>query len=202
MTDQFVHVVLLPLEDGKVIIIDASDYATVCGYEWYLSNKGYAVAGGGTTKVSMHRLILGLEGSQPHVDHINGVPFDNRRCNLRICTHAENLRNTKKQKDCTSIYKGVHKDANENWVAAITFNGKKRYLDRFDHEDDAAKAYDEAACELFGEFAKLNFPHLRPVYEQHVAERAKNPVPRRDRRRDRKRAYRPPTPAPQTPVLP
>src|SRR5688572_3353227 len=151
MTTDFTHVIVLPVNGGTTLI-DASDYATVCGYEWYM-RKGYITAKRDNQHVFMHRLIMGLpQGRTPSVDHINGLRFDNRRCNLRACTHAENLRNVKKpqkQKPCTSIYKGVHLTQQEQWHARITLDGKKRYLGTFEIEEEAAKAYDEAACELF-----------------------------------------------------
>lgn len=197
MATDFIHVITLPV-NGGIALIDAADYQTICGYEWYIRD-GYVVAKRDGQHVPMHRLILGLPQSRtPSVDHINGIRFDNRRCNLRACAHAENLRNRKKQKNTTSVYKGVHLTVELQWQAAITFEGKKRYLGRFATEEDAAAAYDQAACELFGEFAKLNFPHLRATYEQTIVERKNNPVPRVDRRNHRKRVYRPPsTPAPQ-----
>jgi hypothetical protein len=99
----------------------------------------------------MHSLLTG----RPLVDHENGNGLDNRRCNLRSATHAENLRNTRKQSGTSSRFKGVcyHRS---RWVAYITFDYKQRHLGCFKREEDAAAAYDRAATELHGEFARTN----------------------------------------------
>ncbi len=93
------------------------------------------------------------------VDHINGDGLDNRKDNLRIVTIAENNYNKRKSKNVrSSQYKGVSIDKRTNrWRAIIYYKYRKINLGMFGDEIDAARAYDEAANELFGEFAKLNF---------------------------------------------
>lgn len=154
---------LIPLTQDKFAIVDAEDYDRLCKNKWHASKEGqtyYAKRKRSYKRISMHRVILsappGLE-----VDHINHNGLDNRKSNLRLCTHAENNRN---RRPCTrpnqgSKYKGVSfiKKANL-FVAAIRCNGKYYHLGRFKNETDAAKAYDKKAKELFGEFSYLNFP--------------------------------------------
>lgn len=92
------------------------------------------------------------------VDHINGNPLDNRKVNLRVVTAQQNSFNTAARK-FSSNYKGVSKrNRRKPWEVNITHDGKDYYLGTFSNEDDAAKAYDKKAKELFGEFARLNFP--------------------------------------------
>jgi hypothetical protein len=55
-----------------------------------------------------------------------------------------------------SRYKGVSRNR-EKWQARIKVDGKQSHLGIFTDEEDAARAYDAAARELFGEFAYLNF---------------------------------------------
>ena len=55
----------------------------------------------------MHRLILGLTDPAVHTDHINGDGLDNHRANLRVCSHAENMRNSRKRVNNKSGFKGV-----------------------------------------------------------------------------------------------
>ena len=88
------------------------------------------------------------------VDHINGNKLDNRKSNLRICTHAENLRNLKKAKNNTSGFKGVSwYSKSKKWRAVITFGGKYHHLGLFVKKQDAIDAYNQKAKEYFGQFA-------------------------------------------------
>lgn len=106
-----------------------------------------------------HRLIfLYHYGYLPKlVDHINGDPFDNRIENLREATASENGGNRRKINDSlTSKYKGVSLNKTGKWRAQIVLNYRKLYLGLFDTQIEAAKAYNKAALELFGEFAKVN----------------------------------------------
>jgi len=97
------------------------------------------------------------------VDHINGNPLDNRRENLRICTRAQNTCNRKAVVNSKSGYKGVtKKNSSRKWIPEIRKDGKKLYLGSYNTPEEAAKAYDKAAKEIFGEFAKLNFPDKDP----------------------------------------
>lgn len=91
------------------------------------------------------------------VDHINNVKDDNRIVNLREATNAENSKNKKAQVGGSSKYKGVcwYKSSSK-WSAQIRVNYKKIHLGHYDNEEEAALAYNKAALELFGEFAKIN----------------------------------------------
>lgn len=93
------------------------------------------------------------------VDHINGNGLDNRRSNLRLATAFQNLANMAIRPH-TSQYKGVsyykHRTSYKKWVAEIRCNRKRVRLGAFESEIEAARAYNEAAKNLFGEFARLN----------------------------------------------
>jgi len=105
----------------------------------------------------MHRVILDAPMNML-VDHINGNGLDNRRENLRICTNTENLRNRGKDRDNTSGYKGVViKKGEKKFRAQIRVNQKTIHLGSFSTPEEAARAYDDAAREYFGEFAWTNF---------------------------------------------
>jgi len=93
------------------------------------------------------------------IDHINGNGLDDRRANMRTCTNQQNMRNLRKRRSGSSIYKGVYYDKRRRtWYARICHNGKNIHLGTFATEIEAARAYDRAARRLFGEFARLNFP--------------------------------------------
>lgn len=157
----------IPLTKGKFAIVDDEDFDRLSSRSWQYSN-GYAnlkrylgIVDGKQSQIKeyMHRIILGDVGDN-HVDHINGDRLDNRKENLRLCTHAENCRNSKKRNNKSSKYKGVSRSLKRNlskpWTAQITINGGNRFLGRYAEEIEAAAAYNEAARKLFGEFAKLN----------------------------------------------
>ena len=145
---------------GQTVTVDAADAHLLDEYTWFVSN-GYVVAqlSGVSQTVRLHNLIKpapdGLE-----VDHADGNPFNNTRDNLRHATRSQNCANRRKFSDCRSVYKGVswHKRTGK-WQVIFTFQGKQRHLGLFTNELDAASAYDDAALEHFGEYARINFPH-------------------------------------------
>jgi hypothetical protein len=147
---------------GKYAIVDAEDYESLNRYRWCAIQTGrnwYAkTLDRNGIILSMHRVITNAPKGL-FVDHINHNSLDNRRSNLRLCTHAQNQQNTKPRSGGTSKYKGVHwEKARNKFRARITYNRKGIHLGMFDSEIDAAKAYDKKARELFGQFAYLNFP--------------------------------------------
>ena len=103
----------------------------------------------------MHRLIMDAPADL-QVDHINGNPLDNRRCNMRLCTNQENHYNRQPIEGSTSRFKGVSRTG-KRWLARIHFGGREIYLGCFGTEEEAAKAFDTAASYYQGEFAYLNF---------------------------------------------
>ena len=146
------------LRTGEVALIDAADKPLVEGLRWGLTGKGYAATCKGNRWVMLHRLVMGNPPGQ--VDHKNLNKLDCRRDNLRLCTNTQNQGNRAKQKrPATSKYKGVDLRAcSGRYRAQIHRGGKVINLGNFANEEDAARAYDRAAREYFGEFARCNFP--------------------------------------------
>lgn len=138
--------------------IDPQDEYLLKLRTWYVhKTRGYVESTFNGQTVKLHRCITGAKTGQV-VDHINGDKLDNRRCNLRICTQAQNCRNNRNvRKNKTSLYKGVSKYWNK-WKAQIQVDKKKTHIGYYPTQEDAARAYDEKALELHGEFAYLNFP--------------------------------------------
>lgn len=104
-----------------------------------------------------HRIIwLMVRGEWPEalIDHINGVPSDNRTINLRAATIAQNAANRRAQKSRSLPLKGITKSRNR-WRAGIRMNGTYRFLGTFDSPEEAHAAYAAKAREVFGEFAKF-----------------------------------------------
>ena len=144
----------IPLTKGYVALVDAVDYPMLSRFTWHVTNKGYAVRGQ-HPHVLMSRVIM-LPDPGLEVDHVNRNKLDNRRRNLRICEHRGNARNAARRVDNASGYKGVSWRSDvKKWRVRLA-NGGQKYLGLFDDKLDAARAYDAAARELFGEFACLN----------------------------------------------
>jgi hypothetical protein len=125
-------------------VVDDVDADLVRSYRWQIS-KGYARAcfrqDGARRSVALHRLVLGLTwGDGRQVDHINRDRLDNRRENLRLATHAQNMQNHPAHRGGTSPFRGVywHKGAGK-WEASARFDGRNVFLGRFDDEVEAAR---------------------------------------------------------------
>lgn len=147
---------LIPLSKGEFAMIDDSDFESVSKYKWFLVNgyAGKAVNGRRNAKEYLHRFLVKPEITQS-IDHANGDKLDNRRFNLRVCSHSENLKNQKTRTDNTSGFKGVSRHR-KKWMAYIELDYKRTYLGHFTTKEEAALAYNKAAVKMHKEFAKLN----------------------------------------------
>lgn len=142
----------------KVAIFDEADRKALSAMSWRVrrdAERPYVVSKGAKTVIA-HRFLTGaLPGEK--VDHINGNTLDNRRANLRRCTNAQNIRNSRKYRSgSVSQYKGVTTSRGQ-WRAQICCDYKKYNLGTFATEEEAAMAYDREAVKRFGGFARLNF---------------------------------------------
>lgn len=150
---------VIGLTQNKVTKVSDEDAYSLSLYKWHLCN-GYAarrLRGKTRSLVYMHRQIVGCPPDM-EVDHINGDRLDNRRENLRVCSHQQNMVNWDNRRGA-SRYRGVSKDPERPgwWKVQIMRSGRNMRVGRYRSEEEAALAYDAAAIELFGEFAQLNF---------------------------------------------
>jgi hypothetical protein len=144
---------------GRVALVDDEDLALVQPYRWGLAERdhtSYAIArftrDGHRHYLMMHALLAG-----PRPDHRDGDGLNNQRANLRPATPSQNLANRGPRPGSSSRYKGVSwYPRTGRWAASITVNYRRVHLGYHSAEEDAARAYDAAARQWFGEFARLN----------------------------------------------
>lgn len=159
----------LQLSKGLVAIVDDADFVELSKFKWSASKSDqrfYAMRAEGPKASQrfyyLHRVIIGDQKGQI-VDHIDGNSLNNSRSNLRIVTTRQNAMNAKRHCDAISQFKGVTPNLKKGkpWVAGISIEGKRTHLGVFETEIEAALAYDAAAIDAFGEFARINFGEAR-----------------------------------------
>lgn len=142
--------------NGGHFLFDLEDYPLISAYTWHLSDTGYVVTTYKGKSIRMHRLLLGLEdfSTEKEVDHKNHNTCDNRKFNLRVCTHKENLRNRAEQSNNTSGHIGVGLVQDQNkYRAYLGLNGSQINLGTYDTYDAAVKAREEGEHKYFKEYA-------------------------------------------------
>lgn len=143
---------------NKLIKVDDEDYQYLNQWEWRLGRYNSILRGTRKNGIYKSYYIARQIMQTPNgmdTDHINGDRLDNRRTNLRICTHSENMRN--KRAMLHKRFKGVNwYKRMEKWIVKIRKDKKDYHIGYFDSEVDAAKAYNIAAIKYHGEFARLN----------------------------------------------
>ena len=155
----------IELTKGQVALVDDADYELLSQFKWcarwspnshgYYAQRMSRVNEGPPYRrsVLMHSYLTGW----PLVDHIDHNGLNNTRQNLRPASREENAQNRKPDRRGSSKYKGVYwREERSRWVVQIRANGVRRKGGLYTSEDDAARAYNELAKELHGEFAYLN----------------------------------------------
>lgn len=152
----------IKFNDNITLTIDEEDFDRLSGLKIrkYLNRKGgkYYYAFNVKSKIVwVHRFIMNCSvGDGIQIDHKNGDPSDNRKCNLRVCLKGKyNAINRPKQKNNTTGYKGVFRK-NGSYAACIRVDQKLKHIGMFETPEEAALAYNQKALEYFGEFAYLN----------------------------------------------
>lgn len=165
MTDR----ILVPLGDGYTSLLDAEDEPLLAGLNWRplrLKHNVYAHAWRKSEHLYLHRLVTGVSNPKILVDHRDSNGLNNTRENLRLAPRggfsvaaSRKVRGPRGENPRTSKFKGVIWERGRNrWRAATTVHGETKFFGRFASEEEAARAYDRGALEIWGEFAGLNFP--------------------------------------------
>lgn len=162
----------IPLTRGKFAIVNAEDFDILSKFSWFSHKCGknlcYAETAVRIGKkmmfLKMHRMIM----NDPvgfDVDHKNGNGLDNRRNNLRACSHKNNTRNRVKSSGAkSSQYKGVcFNKRTRTWSAGIGDSYHRIHIGYYATEIEAARAYDIKAQEFYGEYAKINHVDTRVI---------------------------------------
>lgn len=157
----------IPLTQGKFALVDDEDFEFLSQWKWFADHShGYWYAGrkqsmpeGSPVRqrtLKMHKVLLMACGTT-FGDHKDGNGLNNQKSNLRPATQQQNGFNRRINATNRSGFKGVSWcKATRKWRAMIGKDGKVVYLGSFPDRLTAAKAYDTAAVDLFGEFAKTN----------------------------------------------
>lgn len=158
---------------GERFLVDLDKFDLIKDYTWYMNSDGYVrtnVLDGLCRQVqlSLHRLIMQCPTGKM-VDHVRGktTRFDNRSCNLRLCTNTENQHN-RRAINALNIKGVAYVERRHKYQTQIQVAGKLKYLGLFVDRVEAALAYDRAALQYFGQFACLNNvqgPPRPPVVE-------------------------------------
>lgn len=161
-------VVKVSIYGGHYATVSESDLDKISQYKWRLHNEGYAITKVRQKTVRMHRLIMDAPAGA-EVDHIDGDPLNNSRENLRLCNRAQNMANRRKftRGKSASKFIGVSPlrgKTTTTWCARIRIDGKNTHIGSYPTEETAARAYDDFARRVHGQFARLNFPNGRCFY--------------------------------------
>ena len=161
--------VFTALTKGYVALVSVMDRDILLKNSWSSKvdkHSVYVQRSVGDFTRRLHREIM-APPKDKIVDHINGNGLDNRRENLRIANHAQNTANRIRCKKSKRGFVGVYPDRGR-WKAMINTEKKSINLGRYKTAEEAARVRDKAAYDLYGEFARLNFP-LPSAPSQEVA---------------------------------
>jgi len=150
---------------GYLVQVDPEDKEMIQAFAWHSTDQGNGLIyfvhtvqdGNKSWNIYLHRFIVGVRREEKYVvDHISGDHLDNRKANLRICTHAENMRNQRLRKSSRTGFKGVcYNTGHKKYRAQIVVNQKYIHLGYFDFPAEAHKAYCKAAVQYHGEYANF-----------------------------------------------
>ena len=139
---------------------DLEDYDKIKDYCWdFNKDRGY-ISGADPTNWRkhryIHRVIMECDNNNLFIDHINHNPLDNRKCNLRLVTPAQNGYNKGIQPYNTSGEIGVYfNNRRKKWIAHIIYNDK-HYCVYCSSKEEAVIARRKLEDDLFKEYGYHN----------------------------------------------
>ena len=149
-----------PAHERNYFYFDLEDYNLIKDYCWCFDKDGYLFTMCDFHNIKMHRLIMRCPDNM-EIDHIKHHNYDNRKSELRICTHVKNTQNRKSVNN-SSGQQGVRFDKQNNkWTAFLTVQRKYVLFQSFDTFEKAVAARKKAEDKYFGEFSYNNSMKLK-----------------------------------------
>jgi hypothetical protein len=153
------NVAYLFLTRGKKTVIDRIDLEKALTHHWFAlkhRQQWYAVTTKKGRKIYLHRFLTGYKLT----DCKDGDGLNNRRDNLINSTNSLLIQRSRLlSRNNTSGYRGVsYRQDTDKFHARIGVKNEKLNLGFYSTAKEAAGAYDTAALQHFGPFARLNFP--------------------------------------------
>lgn len=154
----------ITLTKGCVATIDACDAHLVDRFNWYALGSSTSIYAARSKTINgtrivllMHRVLMGVDHGVL-IDHEDGDGLNNRMStNLRLASHADNMKNRRTNANNKSGFKGVYLDKfTGRWASCIRLNGRTHHLGRFDTPEAAHGAYADASERLHGEFGRTS----------------------------------------------
>ena len=134
--------------------IDSEDVEKCKQYKWYLSHYGYVQSDSVSSRIWLHKFVMDIDSSIEG-DHIYGDKLDNRKSQLRECSHAQNIQNQKLHDNNTSGERGVcWNNRASKWMVYVEAFNKRHYFGDFQDFEDACQVARSERQRLHKEFVR------------------------------------------------
>ena len=155
--------VYIGLPNGKYATATYKTFTNLHADEayWYEGSNGYVVATIEGQLIGLHEYIAGKRPGLM-VDHKDRDKLNNTDENLRVCTAAENARNTSTARNNKLGIKGIKQDADGKYDIHVWPDNKGRFIGRTSNLLVAKLVYNIVSKWYYGDFA---YQHDIPDYE-------------------------------------
>ena len=153
----YIHRVLNNRGMYDVMLDSADDLAGCCNISVAYNHGNYVkvMLHNDPTIYLLHHLLVGDVPDGYEVDHIDGNPTNNTRCNLRLVTHKQNMLN--RYVSNPTGFAGVKETPNNTFAACVWYEGKNLHIGTFQDPVEAAMMRDEVTDVTGGGYSRSNF---------------------------------------------
>ncbi|SHJ05747.1 HNH endonuclease [Anaerovibrio lipolyticus DSM 3074] len=140
------------IDNNYQILIDKEDLEKIKKYRWRVDQAtGYIYSDFLSKKIYLHRYIMDVhqDTSGKVIDHRNRNKRDNRRANLRICTHAQNLRNLSILSNSSTGFRNIYRKG-KKFCLMSNYNGHVTYFGTYSTVLEALQAKIQLWRDLWG----------------------------------------------------